>query len=286
MRLFDHEDAPRVQISTEAFHQYHRTAEVVSMEAISDYLYKLKDGFVTLKAILVSDQDKVLTQALTTRFETQHVVKRLKFIDIKDHTVQIPENFKGKYIDYAQDLLQAATTLVPNTLTTLNNLKLAVASFINEYTEDKMHSLYGVAYFKEAEKLTEEIRKDIAKYFPKQTNATKAPIGSVLKTLSDITPLYETVQKLEAVINLDTIEQVNRLALDCSDLVDVLIEQNTKSGVLLKNNATKKELVDIIHITARQVELVSYLYGNAVFFYSSFKRLSELLVELGDTEVA
>ena len=54
-------------------------------------------------------------------------------------------------------------------------------------------------------------------------------------------------------------EQINKLALDVSDLVDLIIDQNSKTGILLKNNAAKKDLVNIIQVAAKQVEAAAYV---------------------------
>ena len=287
MRLFTEGETPSIQLSTEEFGAYYQTATVVSMEALSDYLFKIKDGFATLKAKLVDhSQDKMLTEVLSTRFETVHVVKRLNFVHVKDHYVQIPESFHGKYVDYLQDLVEVATTFVPNTQMTLNNLKLAISSFINEYSEDKIHTLYGVSYFKEAQKQTQNATEQISKYFPVKSHATQAPVGSVLKNLNDMDQIYKLLSKLESIINLPAMEQINKLALDAAELVDIVIDQNTKTSILLKNNATKKELINIIQISAKQTEVAAYLYSDVVFLYTAIKRLSELLIELGNTKTA
>ena len=285
MRLFTEGETPSITLSTEEFNTYYQTASVVSLEAISDYLYKIKDGFSTLKTKLIDlNQDKVLTEAMSTRFETLHVIKRLSFVNVKDHTVYIPESFSGKYVDYVEDLTEVASRLVPATQSTLNNLKLAISSFINEYSEDKVHTLYGLSYFKEAEKQTKVATEKVSEYFKTNSHATQAPISAVLKNLADVDQIYKNLSKLEAAVNLASMEQINKLALDVSDLVDLIIEQNSKTGILLKNNSAKKDLVNIIQIAAKQVEAAAYVYSNTIFLYTAIKRLSERLIVLGNTK--
>ena len=284
-KLFTSQEPLTLKLSMEKFVEYYNTASVVSLEAISDYFYKLKDLFTTLSSSLIGlNNDKIVTDALATRFETLYVLKRIKFVELRDEIVLKPENFKGKYIDYSADLIESASVLVRNTEENLHNLKMAVSSFINEYSENKVLTLYGISYFKEAEKIIETHRKNIAKYFPSSNSSVKAYVGDVLKSLSDVEQLYSDIQKLDKIINLSKINHISKLSSEVSDLIDVLIEQNTKSGILLKNNSTKKELINAIYTVAKEVELVSYIYSNCMFFYSAIKSLSDVIIKVGKTK--
>lgn len=282
-KLFAGEDAPVVQFSTEDFRRYYNTASVVSQEAITDFFFKLKDSFATLSSMMGGlDNDKIVTDVLATRFETVHVAKRVRFIELREETVSKAEKFKGKYVDFTKDMIQASIILTENTQESLTNLKLAVASFINEYADDKIGTLYGISYFKDAEKVTEARRKEIAQYFTGAGTAVKTTVGDVLKSMNDIDLLYSDIQTLDSVINQEKIEHITKLSMEVAELIDVLIEQNAKTGVLLKNDSMKKELINAVHIVAKEVELVSYMYSNAVFFYSAFKSLSEKVLEVGN----
>lgn len=280
-KLFAGETASTGELSLEDFRSYHNTASVISQEAITDFFYKLKDSFGTLASSIAGlDNDKIVTDTLNARFETEHVAKRVKFVELRDESVQKPEKFKGKYVDFTADMIKAASILVDNAQESLVNLKMAVSGFINDYTEDKVSALYGASYFRDAEKLTESQRKEIAPYFT--GSGVKAYVGDLLKSMNDIEILYSDVQTLDSVINQSKIEHISKLATEVAELIDVLIEQNAKTGVLLKNDSTKKELVNAVHICAKEVELVSYLYSNCIFFYSAVKSLSEKILEVGN----
>lgn len=282
-KLFAGEAAPSVQFSTEDFRSYYNTASVISQEAITDFFFRLKDSFATLGSSVASlDNDKIVTDVLATRFETSHVAKRVRFVELREETVAKPEKFKGKYVDFTQDMIQASIILVENTQESLSNLKMAVASFINEYSEDKVATLYGISYFKDAEKVIEARRKEIAQYFPSSNTTVKAHVGDLLKSMTDIETLYSDIQTLDSVLNQSKIEHINKLSHEVSELIDVLIEHNAKTGILLKNDSMKKELINAVHIVAKEVEFVSYMYSNIIFFYSAFKTLSEKVIEVGN----
>jgi len=276
MKLFSTQDKFDSPFSTEDFCGYYQTASVISNEALSDYLYKIKDAFsTTFNRLTSSTSNKVVIDTTSTKFETLHRVKRVKFIDLKDYITSKPENFRGKYVDYTLDLINVAGVIVPNTEATLGNLKLAIGSFINEYSENKVSKLYGTVYFKEAEKLIEGNRKEIAKYFPSNNGSTKAYIRDVLKTTNDVESLYKNIELLDTILNLSKIEYIAKLTSECVSLVDGLITHNTKTNMLANNNNIKKELISAIHISAREVEFLNYMYANTIIFYGSFKNLIE-----------
>lgn len=280
MRLYTQEEKIVPQFSQESFTQYYQTASVVAEEAISDFFYKLKDSLNTISNNLsITGQEAIVNDILSTRFELEHVIKRLKIVDLKDEYVPIPENFKGKYVEYIQDLITTSEIIVKDTESTLNHIKVAVSSFINEYNEEQVATLYGVVYFKDTDKLIQKRTKQISAYFPNNSGSVKAYLGDVLKTLNDIPEIHKGITSLESIINEKTIFNINKLAKEVAELIDLLIEQNKTSGVLLRNDSVKKDLVAALHITAREVEFMSYLYSNAIYFYSAYKSLAQLLLK-------
>lgn len=284
MKLFSGQDKFDPHFSMEEFRGHYQSASVISTEALSDYLYKVKDAFSsTFDRLTAAVNDKVVVDSTSSKFETMHRLKRVKFIDLKDYMTSKPENFRGKYVDYTLDLINASRVMVENTEATLNNLKLAISSFVNEYSENKVSTLYGGIYFKEAEKLTEENRKEISKYFPDSNGSTKTYVRDVLKTVNDVESLYKNIEMLDSILNLSKIDYIAKLTNECVSLIDTLIDQNTKTDMLSKNDTMKKELISAVHITAREVEFLNYLYGNAVVFYGCFKSLTEDLNKAVDT---
>lgn len=274
MKLFNKKENFVPIFSMEEFRDYYFSAKVISSEALSDYFYKIKDIFSTVyNRLSKAVNDKVVIDVISTKFETLHRIKRIKFIDLKDYITSKPENFRGKYVDYTLDLINSSKIIVENTESTLNNLKLAISSFVNEYSENKVSILYGTVYFKEAEKLVDKNKKNIAKYFPDSNSSTKTYIRDILKTLNDIEILYKNIEILDSTLNLSKINYISKLTNECVSLIDALIDQNVKSNILSKNDTIKKELISAIHISAREVEFLNYLYANAIIFYGCFKSL-------------
>lgn len=284
MKLFSKQDQqPSVTFTLEQFRNYYQTAKVVSTENLSDYLYKVKDTFNTAQKRFDSDYDKLGVDVQKSRFEVEHVIKRVKFNNLKDYLVSKPENFKGKYVLYIKDMLETSETLLPSTVKTLTTLKLTIASFINEYKESEIFTLYGADYFQSAKDNTEQSVKTISKYFRKD-NSTKAHVGEVLRTFNDVPDIYDTVDSVSRILTIDVVKQINKMADEASGLVDNLIEQNGKTGLLEKNDTAKRELIDALYTSAKQVETVSYLYANLIQFYAAYKKLGDLILDFSKQE--
>lgn len=284
MKLFSKQDQqPSVTFTLEQFKNYYQTAKLVSTENLYDYLYKVKDTFNTAQKRFDTDYDKLGVDVQKSRFEVEHVIKRVKFNNLKDYLVSKPENFKGKYVLYIKDMLETSETLIPSTVKTLTTLKLTIASFINEYKESEIFTLYGADYFQSAKDSTEQSVKTISKYFHKD-NSTKAHVGEVLRTFNDVPDIYDTVDSVSRILTIDVVKQINKMADEASGLVDNLIEQNGKTGLLVKNDTAKKELIDALYTSAKQVETVSYLYANLIQFYAAYKKLGDLILDFSKQE--
>lgn len=276
-KLYSNEHIPTQVKSLEEFVAFYNSSTVVSAESLDSFFSKLKDTFHSAKRTVTSSE-AIVSNLLLTRFQTESAIKDINYIDFKETTVEVPENFKGKYIDYLKALLEIAETLNSTTTNTLNHLKLSISSFMNEYKEDKVFTLYGTSYFQETEKELKENKKLLKPFFPTDSRSVKAKVSSVLYTLKDVPELYNKAQELEKLITFEDIKKANRLASEASDLIDVLIENNKNSSVLLKNNQTKKDLIFAIQIAAEQVEFQNYIYANMTFLYAAIQKLSEAIL--------
>lgn len=278
MKLFQKSDTFVLDYSLEQYSSIFNTSETVAVENLSDYFYKLKDVFNSvIKTIASRDVDKIIRDTEHSKFEVIHKLKRANFNDFKDYMVSKPENFKGKYIDYSADLIKTANFIYPDTIKCIDSLKIAVATFINEYAEDKIFTIFGTTYFTQSKNLVSREQTNIATYFPVANNTTKASVKDVLKTFNDIEPIYKNINTLGSILNDKNMTNISKMTQEVADLVDILINQYSKTTGTFKNDDVKKELISAIHIAAKEVEFLNYLYANSVILYGSFKNLTDEL---------
>lgn len=283
-KLFDNNDNPIVErLSTEQFVEYYQTASVVSLEAVSDFLGSTKDSLLKLNAFVFDHStDRAMLDATENRYETLSVVKRLHFSDVAKESVTIPERFDGYYSAYVKDLIDVSEEAIADTESLLNNIKMAISGFINEYSENGVLSVYGKVYSDASDKAIQQHTKKLSAYFKTSKATFKSKVSDVLRNLGEVEGLFNSATKLEGAVSLSKVEKIGKLAKEVSEMVDTLIEQNTKSGVLLRNSEAKKELVEMIHVGARAVEFTSYLYSNSLYFYTALKSLSTTIIAVGN----
>lgn len=280
-KLFGGAVTANVQYSTEEFLNYYSKANIVSTEAVLDYLGAIKDKVNVFSTVVFTDTDNALVDATANRFQVQSVLKRVHFSDIAPEIVMTPERFQGEYIEYLKTLTAAAKEVVPEVTQLLNNLKMAISGFINEYSEDGVLTVYGKSYADASEKIITKQKEKVSKFFPVNKSNTSSRVKDVIRKNGDVETLLNDVKHLEANISHAKLKDIVKLSKEVSDMVDTLIEQNSKNGILLKNDNAKRDLVAMIYTGASGVEFVSYLYANTVYFYKALHSLTQAVLAVG-----
>lgn len=281
-KLFNMEETPKLKLSTEQFLQLYQSSSVVSQESISDFLYSLKDSVFNIgDKLFSSDLEKAAIDAMRNKFEVLNVGKRLHMSELADEVVTVPESFKGRYVDYQGVLTEASELMFADTVQLLNNVKMAIGGFINEYKEGGVLSVYGVSYAKNSEALYNKQRKLMAKFFTVSKATSKAKVTDVIRSMGDMERIYKDIPQLSASCSKDKVMQIQKLVAEIDEIVDVVIEQNQESGILSNNSSAKRQLINMIHVAAKNVEFCGYLYANTLFFYNGVQSLSQAILRVG-----
>ena len=76
------------------------------------------------------------------------------------------------------------------------------------------------------------------------------------------------------VINPELFTKMQKEVKNVADLVDHLIQHNITTGVLLKNNAAKRELIECLSILAHLTEFYASLYARLLALCSALQSLT------------
>lgn len=281
MPVFSRDDQISHSISREQFAQYYQDSSTVSMESIGKYFERTRDLFTNIGKMITSDQDKFVQEVLGSKNEISYLAKKVEYVDFRLDGVSRPEMFSSLYVDFLQELSEMANITHTSVLKSLDNLKLAVASFINEYQENQVDSLYGARYFDQEKKVIDAQRDRNKKHYKLPPNKTKTDVQSVIKSMTDFGKIYPLITTCSTVLNKPNADNMEKSVRDVVDLIDALVEQNLKTGVLVKSEGAKKELVSAIDQTARAVEFYTALYAEFFGACSSFKTLTDALSKRG-----
>ena len=114
-KLFTGIEPVKVHYSAEEFVDYYAKANVVACEAVTDYLFAIKDKVNTLVTGTFSNTDVTLLDATANRFQVQSILKRVHFSELAHEVVNTPERFHGDrppYL-YVDKPLNGTKTRVP-----------------------------------------------------------------------------------------------------------------------------------------------------------------------------
>lgn len=284
MPLYTSDTSAVGTISPDTFAKAYQTCNVVSTESVSSFLQKVRDnldGVSTSIANLTgtAEYDRMVQEALSSRYSAVHAAKTANMQHFRHLTVSKPDGFSGLYVPYLKDLYLAAHSVTDAAHSALDRLQMGVASFINEYTDDKEDRFYGGHYFSGYERTVEVAKKSISGYFKAGTGKVRTTPDKLLRSLSDVPLVYEGVQTLAALLNVSELERIQAQVAKTTELIDTLLTHNLQSGVLAKSSETKREMVQAIHTTAQVVEYANALYAHFMLSCQSIKDLSEELVK-------
>ena len=279
--LYNNEAIKMRDYSIEEFVEHYTVTRVVSEEAISDYLYKVKDVLSSLyNKTFNGDIDALAVDAVKQRFESEHVTKRLEWSKVSVYTVGKPDGFIGKYLPYTNDLTEMARLTSDSALLVLNQIKVTVGSFINNGVNTGV--LEGSSVFREVKRNNDLIQKTLSKYFNSSNHATKVEIRKLLNNLNDVKLINENVTKLGGTIDKTKADEISRLTQEAADYVDMLINQENINSMLTRNNNIKTDLVNAVAIASKAVELYGYVYGQLLFLYKGVHDLNAEMIRLGN----
>ena len=156
MSLYKKTDKFELKQTPQQFVARHATSSVVSTESMAVFLSQIKDTFSGVTRTFDTQTQRFFKEVDSTRNETLTRAKEVKFANFRHEVVPKPEQFKGYYVDYIGQLNDSAIVVSELVDSLLSSLKLAVSTFINEYSPEKGDLLYGSNNFVQGSKLLKE----------------------------------------------------------------------------------------------------------------------------------
>ena len=276
-RMYLPSDVIDRDMSLEAFAGYYQQASVVSLESVDRYLAKVKDTLHTAKKLFTSNEDQFVQETLNERFEIHVLSKKVPYQQFRVASVSRPEGFSGLYVNYLQELEEIAKKTLESVTSSLEHLKISVASFINNHHEGQIDTLYGLHYFVQERKVIDQLKKQNSKFFKAAQNKTKTTAQEVIRAMTDFEQIYPLIDGVALSLNQPNAKTIEKKVRDVTELIDALVDQNLKTGILVKSEGAKKELMTAIDQAARAVEFYTALHAEFFACCSAFKTLTEAL---------
>lgn len=278
MKLFTEAPVLKNTMTVEQYAQYFQETQVIAYETFSDYYAKIKDmlnGFAF--SIYSPYNDKAVKDTLSRKNEVIQKVRTLDYTRTSMALTSKPNNFRGYYVDYLDELKDVSEYHNDHIFTILNKFKIMIANYINNTTPDKEGIVLGLSFFKETEQRLNKDKDRISKYFV-NNGSTKASFRQLFKNYNDVPKLIDSVMLLDRTIYPESLDKVDKEVKSCRELIDTLISSAMNESTL--NNQYKKDIVYCTNVAAQSVEFVYYLYSNAFTFYSVFNNNINDLLEI------
>lgn len=265
--------------SVDQFKDMYVNSRVVSSESVSLFFAKVQDSFSDALATVTSTQTKYVQEALSQKRAAMLQAREVKFQFFRHEVLSKPESFDGHYTEYLKALIPCATAMSKETPHLIETLKMTVATFINEYSDEKVDQIYGHVVYQNATKALPGYKKEIGSYFKAPSGKFKTTAGDVMKSMQDIEVLFGQAEVLSLVFTEKAVDNLAREVQSVTDLIDSLVQVNITSGVLNRSGPAKQRLIDAIHITAEYVEYYHALLAQWVFYCKAFNELTTALVK-------
>jgi hypothetical protein len=278
MSLYTQKDTPLTALSAESFMLYHGASSRITLESANTFLGQSRDVFVSFTgAFSTEENQRMVTDATKDKFEVLARAKEVRFVDFRHTFISKPEGFKGLYMDYLDDLFTSSVTVCGLIAQSTDRLRMQLSTFINEYKDDEVGTIYGYLYFKKDIIELNKIKARMKAYFGAGSNKSKTTPDEVLRSLEDLPKLYTKLELMSTVLSHSSLKKTERDVKGLSEMVDMLIEHNVNSRVLNNNNEAKQQLMECIHITAQIVEYYNALYAQMLVFCATFRSLTGAL---------
>ena len=279
MKLFANDPPYTLTQSACQFKQMYASSSVVSTESISLFFAKVQDSFSDALDSVVSPKEQYVLEALSQKRVALLQAKQVKFQDFSHEVVSKPELFQGYYTDYLKAMLLCVQEVAKKTEHLIETLRMTVATFINEYSDDKVDQIFGAIVYQNATKSLPDYKSQLTKFTKAPSGKFKTKAGDVLKSLQDIPTLFSQVELIESVFSKEGVARIQQQVHAVSELIDSLVEVNLTSGVLTRSEHSKQKLIEAIHITAQYVEYYHVLLAQWVLYCKAFNELTQALIK-------
>ena len=276
-KLFSSEAPYEPVVSCETFIHRYQSLSRVSTESVSTFLSSVHDSLASIARGLNPQVQRLEADLLRYQQESIAKSKEVSFKNFSAQTLSKPESFQGYYTDYVRTLQTHAEATYSATQACLQELKMLVGSFINDYSDEVLNRPKHTETFRGAQRSLLHSKTEVKAFFPLPANKVMDTAQNLLKRMSDVQDLYALVTPLCEVFSDERQKALSRDAQNVSELIDSLLETNRASGVLNKTNGTKQQLMDAIHTSAQMVEYYFALLSHWLMMGKALQDLSEKL---------
>lgn len=240
----------------------------------------LAESLFTQFKSLSSDKDDELKNEL---IEAKLVLGKLKvklphasYLNQTKTLVSVPEGFKGNLLDYVNTLTGMSVELFQEANKTLGEYNFVLSAFITN-KENKISLKDHTDLFLRIKARREKLTEEIAHYFPKNNDLSKAYLGEVIHRFADLEVLVTGVDRLNVQRKQQNIKDVSDSVKKCLDLLKVVIDDSKNNGMVQVSGAAAMNISNGAYEIGKYVEFIALYRFRVEQVVSTVEKLLKTL---------
>jgi hypothetical protein len=197
------------------------------------------------------------------------------YLDLAELGVQIPEGFKGSFVDYSVCLLKLAKSIQSVEQTVLKPYIVYLSQFISN-KESKISIKDNTHIYKALAANRDHAVTELDKFRSKSNNA-KSKLGSLITRKADIAVIYNNAFLLSKTLSNIDLKSVQSCVKNCVDLLDIIVKQIQEDKINTVTPEVAKNLAFGATEIAKEVEYLSLLHYRALSFTTSVDSITMTL---------
>lgn len=210
--------------------------------------------------------------------EQQTILRKLKdqtFLELSEVLVPIPENFRGKYIEYLCTLESIVKDCFNVCLTNISDFRNHLSLFLS--TSDYKKSVRDLSTkYKALEKYRTDHLKTLGRYFPKDTSSSRTMLKNVVDRIKDFEEIYAICNRLSNIVAGVNVTKIKESVDDCYETLTVITNNLSHDNTSVSKEAAKSLSVATYEM-AKFVEFVAVLYFDTTTAIKSAVNMGGIL---------
>ena len=213
------------------------------------------------------DNSDAIKSVLKNHKELDKKLKYAEFVTFSKTLISVPEGFKGNLLEYVILIDRLAPEVYNGINDTLTEYKAILSTFItNKDTKIALKDETG--FFKKLENNRMDVIRQLDKFFPEDSNVSKAYLGDALHRFKDVEELVIAVKSLDKNHIAQNISNMNNKINECVDLLNVIIENINNKGIEnVSGNAS-------MNISKGAYEIAKYVEFVTVFRFKTMQAIA------------
>lgn len=238
-------------------------------EAVSSsFISKEPDAAVNIGRQLKGDY-----KSLSKKLETSN------FINFKDMLVQVPEGFKGNFVQYLDFQDKVFNQVIANGNELLSEYSVILAAFITN-KENKLSLKDHTGFYKKIQAERLEFTKGFDKFFNVNSDSPLQRLQQIVGRFEDIEDVVDKTVKLETNTKQSNLNEIQASVKKISGYLDILITQVQDQSVSNVSGSAARNIAEGAFEVAKFVEFISLFHFRTEQSVQTTKKLIDKLNEV------